>query len=394
MNSLMLQSLIPFLVISSFLSSIFEESVFSAPRCAAHLSISAVHLTRIFDFFKMDGGDGRVRCIIFDLPVTLCADDPQYANCSQAINCGDISNISYPFWGVNRPNYCGQPGFEIKCQDNVPMINMRNIDFSILEMNSSSTARAVKVARNDYWGTICPPTYVNTNINFSLFNYGSGLQNTSFTTDVILLQILQCEVLIPVLETAALAIESNTTTIQEAMDGGFVLGLKIDNGPCNSCEASGGKCGMNTSNGEFMCFCQDQPYAATTCSSKSGSTSLSVSASQLAFNNMTVLFSTPESNRDLGSLDLCKYEVSIPVLETAALALENRSTTVQVAINGGFELALQIDNGPCIICEASGGKCGVNTDNGRFMCFCQDRPYAASTCSSSLPGFVTGTSVR
>ncbi|KAL6139788.1 hypothetical protein ACLB2K_058090 [Fragaria x ananassa] len=272
MNSLMLQSLIPFLVISSFFS--------------------------------------------INLPVTLCADDPQYANCSQAINCGDISNISYPFWGVNRPNYCGQPSFKIKCQDNVPMINMRNINFRILEMNSSSTARAVKVARNDYRGTICPPTYVNTNVNFSLFNYGSGLQNISFyygcntssnptmvnafvcnssvtvsyltqsqtsklPYDPVVTGACQSEVLIPVFETAALAIESNTTTIQEAIDGGFVLGLKIDNGPCNSCEASGGKCGMNTSNGEFMCFCQDQPYAASTCSSKSGSTSLSVGASQL-----------------------------------------------------------------------------------------------------------------
>ncbi|KAL6137259.1 hypothetical protein ACLB2K_062551 [Fragaria x ananassa] len=32
-----------------------------APGCATHPSISAVHLTRTFDFFKMDGGDGRVR---------------------------------------------------------------------------------------------------------------------------------------------------------------------------------------------------------------------------------------------------------------------------------------------------------------------------------------------
>ncbi|KAL6140689.1 hypothetical protein ACLB2K_058986 [Fragaria x ananassa] len=37
----------------------FLESVFSAPGCASHPSISAVHLTRTFDFFKMDGGDGR-----------------------------------------------------------------------------------------------------------------------------------------------------------------------------------------------------------------------------------------------------------------------------------------------------------------------------------------------
>ncbi|KAL6183179.1 hypothetical protein ACLB2K_044590 [Fragaria x ananassa] len=33
----------------------------NAPGCAAHPSISAVHLTRTFDFFKMDGGDGRLR---------------------------------------------------------------------------------------------------------------------------------------------------------------------------------------------------------------------------------------------------------------------------------------------------------------------------------------------
>lgn len=47
-------------------------------------------------------------------------------------------------------------------------------------MSSSNTAWFVIVARNDYWKTICPSTYVNTTLNFSLFNYGSGLQNMSF----------------------------------------------------------------------------------------------------------------------------------------------------------------------------------------------------------------------
>ncbi|XP_062017184.1 LEAF RUST 10 DISEASE-RESISTANCE LOCUS RECEPTOR-LIKE PROTEIN KINASE-like 2.1 [Rosa rugosa] len=265
MNSLVLQSLIPFLVITCFFS--------------------------------------------INLPFTLCADDPQYAYCSQAINCGNIPNISYPFWGVNRPNYCGQPGFEIECQGNVPMINMRNINFRILEMNSSSTDRAVKVARNDYWKTICPISYVNTSIDFSLFNYGSGLQNMSFyygcnttsnptglnvslvcNSSVTVSYLTQSqtsglpfspvstgacesEVLVPVSETAVLALDNNQTTIQEAIDGGFVLGLKIDNSACNNCEASGGKCGMNTTDGDFMCFCQDQPYAATTCGSRKTGTS-------------------------------------------------------------------------------------------------------------------------
>ncbi|KAL6133352.1 hypothetical protein ACLB2K_065589 [Fragaria x ananassa] len=42
-------------------SNLKERKLYSAPGCAAHPSISAVHLTLTFDFFKMDGGDGRVR---------------------------------------------------------------------------------------------------------------------------------------------------------------------------------------------------------------------------------------------------------------------------------------------------------------------------------------------
>ncbi|KAK9924968.1 hypothetical protein M0R45_033309 [Rubus argutus] len=162
-----------------------------------------------------------------------------------AINCGNIPSISYPIWGVNLADCCGQSGFEIECQDNVPTISMRNITFRILEMSSSNTARKL-------------PDPVATGACKSM-------------------------VPVPVFETAALALDSNQTTIQEAIDGGFELGLKIDNGPCNSCEASGGKCGLNTTNGDFICFCQDQPYAATTCSSsKSGSSSLLVGVTQLA----------------------------------------------------------------------------------------------------------------
>ncbi|KAM0960514.1 hypothetical protein ACFX2I_025447 [Malus domestica] len=47
-------------------------------------------------------------------------------------------------------------------------------------MNSTTTPRTVKVARQDYWGTICPPTFVNTTLNFSLFDYDSGYTNMTF----------------------------------------------------------------------------------------------------------------------------------------------------------------------------------------------------------------------
>ncbi|XP_062029857.1 LEAF RUST 10 DISEASE-RESISTANCE LOCUS RECEPTOR-LIKE PROTEIN KINASE-like 2.1 [Rosa rugosa] len=138
-----------------------------------------------------------------------------------------------------------------------------------------------------YYG--CNTTSNPTGLNVSLVcnssvtvSYLTQSQTSEVPIDPVVTGACQSEVLVPVFQTAALAIENNVTTIQDAIDGGFVLGLKIDNGPCNSCEASGGKCGMNTSNDEFICFCQDQPYAATRCGSKSGSSSLSVGPSQLA----------------------------------------------------------------------------------------------------------------
>ncbi|CAL8136895.1 unnamed protein product [Prunus armeniaca] len=253
MHTLLLQSLFPLLLITSFLS--------------------------------------------INVELSLCQDNEQYTNCSEAINCGGIGGISYPFWGVNRANYCGLPGFEVKCLENAPMINMSNINYRILKTDSS--APSVTVARQDYWGTICPQTYVNTSINFSLFNYPSGLTNLTFyyacnstvpglevnftsqvcstnngdiavwsftrslPVDVAALATRACTagVSVPVFTTAALALEANRTTIQEVVDEGFELGLEIDNVECNSCVESGGKCGHNATGG-FSCFCLDQAYAA------------------------------------------------------------------------------------------------------------------------------------
>ncbi|XP_008229302.1 PREDICTED: LEAF RUST 10 DISEASE-RESISTANCE LOCUS RECEPTOR-LIKE PROTEIN KINASE-like 2.1 [Prunus mume] len=198
--------------------------------------------------------------ISINIQFCLCGEDPQYANCRKAINCGGIEDIWYPFWGVNRASYCGKPGFEVQCLDNVPVINMVNTSFRILEMNPKNP-RTVKVARQDYWSTIYPQsTLVNTSINVSLSNYASGLANLTFyygcntSTPSINSQVCtingsdvsvafhqtgdehpvandtcKTEVLVPVFKTAALALENNQTSVKDAVDEGFELGLQIDN---------------------------------------------------------------------------------------------------------------------------------------------------------------------
>ncbi|XP_048439795.1 LEAF RUST 10 DISEASE-RESISTANCE LOCUS RECEPTOR-LIKE PROTEIN KINASE-like 2.7 [Pyrus x bretschneideri] len=248
MHSLLLQSLFPFLLIASFLS--------------------------------------------INVKLSLCQDDAQFTNCGSSINCGGVGNISYPFYGVNRATYCGQPGYEVQCLNKVPVINMKGLSFRILEMNSTTTPRTVTVARLDYWSTICPPTFVNTTLNFSLFDYGSGYTNMTFYYQCNINNIglsKQCnisntvstvfyvpfptvnqpsyvsctdEVIVPVYTAAAEAIVASQTTVSDAVNRGFPLELQINTDQCNKCEESGGRCGLNTTtNSGFSCFCRDQAYA-------------------------------------------------------------------------------------------------------------------------------------
>ncbi|RXH68638.1 hypothetical protein DVH24_030971 [Malus domestica] len=234
-----------------------------------------------------------------NVQVDLKSKNQQFTNCSSNITCGSVGGISYPFWGVNRASYCGQPGFEVQCLNNLPVFNMKGASYRILQMNTTNS-RTVKVARNDYWGTICPQTFVNTTLNFSLFDYVSGYRNMTFyyqcfaaitlpspqscnisntvnpvyyvTQPVTVGQAysVSCthEVIVPVYEEAALAIEAATvrsqTIVTEAVEGGFSLQLEIDNDECDKCLGSGGQCGLdNTTNSGFRCFCADRAYAST-----------------------------------------------------------------------------------------------------------------------------------
>ncbi|TQD89684.1 hypothetical protein C1H46_024819 [Malus baccata] len=236
-----------------------------------------------------------------NVELSLCQNQ-QFTNCSSNITCGSVGGISYPFWGVNRPSYCGQPGFEVQCLNNFPVFNMKGASYRILQMNTTNS-RTVKVARNDYWGTFCPQTFVNTTLNFSLFDYVSGYRNMTFyyqcSAPITLPSPQSCnisntmspvyyltkpvtvgqtvgqaysvscthEVIVPVYEEAALAIEAATvpsqTIVTNAVEGGFSLQLEIDNDECDKCLGSGGQCGLNTgTNSGFSCICANQTYAS------------------------------------------------------------------------------------------------------------------------------------
>ncbi|KAK8327452.1 hypothetical protein V6Z12_A11G183500 [Gossypium hirsutum] len=233
--------------------------------------------------------------VLTRVPTILSVDDPRYSTCRETLTCGSVSNISYPFWGLNRLSYCGQPGFELRCENDVAEIMMNENTLRVLDIDPER--QILKVAREDYWNGYCPTKFINTSINYDHFNYGSNLRNltlfygcnlpttptfTVFTncsinntlTDMsyatrnmlVDTRYSTCRgiVVVPVYEAAAKDLEVNPMTIQAALRGGFELQWKADNDECRRCRDSDGVCGYNQISNSFTCFCSDKP-SETTC---------------------------------------------------------------------------------------------------------------------------------
>ncbi|XP_021806569.1 LEAF RUST 10 DISEASE-RESISTANCE LOCUS RECEPTOR-LIKE PROTEIN KINASE-like 2.5 [Prunus avium] len=295
------------------------------------------------------GGDGRgaAKCDeqyhlnIHERAVALSKDR---INCSEAINCGGIGGISYPFWGGNRSSHCGLPGFEVQCLDNVPVISMSNINYRILKTNSSRVPPSVTVARQDYWKTICPPAFFNTSINFSLFNYpSSGFTNLTFYYGC----NTSTSKTTPKLNSSSQVCSGSKTS--------YVTRLSLSNYTSSVVTNA----------------------AVSKCNSTTNSSQICGTASA----NMTASSVTPSPPADPVAPVACKNQVIVPVSTTAAVALKANRTTIQEAVDGGFELELKVRADNCNACVESGGKCGLNTTSGGFNCFCQDRAYA-TTCNT------------
>ncbi|XP_057481377.1 LEAF RUST 10 DISEASE-RESISTANCE LOCUS RECEPTOR-LIKE PROTEIN KINASE-like 2.1 [Actinidia eriantha] len=231
-----------------------------------------------------------------NLSSSLCVNEMRYANCSESFNCGNIRTVQYPFWGVNRADYCGLPNFELECKDEVPKITIVSVKYRILEMNPST--RTFTIARDDLWNDTCPVGFPNTTLDFDLFDYHSDIWNvtlfygctyfrgptigfsgqyncpdnsvgvdasvyyvmwTSSNVDDLYTGSCNSSVVVSVLESAARGLEANTTTIGAAVDGGFKLFWVPGNDQCITCLESGGVCGHNWTEKQFICFCYDHP---------------------------------------------------------------------------------------------------------------------------------------
>ncbi|KAD4888389.1 hypothetical protein E3N88_20462 [Mikania micrantha] len=215
-----------------------------------------------------------------------CPEPPLLGDSCLKFVCGSLRLIKYPFWGANRPNYCGKIAYKLNCDNDVPLIEIMSLNYRIIDFDYQ--AHTITVARTDYWGEICPSRLVNTTIDFTSFNYTSGTRNLTLgygcplnvshalgleyscninktKTNVTYDPSMSCSqtVVVPAFGNVASDLDQNRTSLVDALGKGF--GLKwfvtdVESEQCRKCIISGGSCGVNPNNDSFICYCYNGPY--------------------------------------------------------------------------------------------------------------------------------------
>ncbi|KAK4490558.1 hypothetical protein RD792_001240 [Penstemon davidsonii] len=218
---------------------------------------------------------------------------------SQPFHCGNLRDISYPFWGGNnRPVSCGYPGFDIDCEGETPILNISSVLYRVLEINNST--QTLRIARQDLWNNYCPTFLYNTTLNYTLFDFSSNSNDQNITLfygcsisqpQPIPIQSpyqLSCDVnqttisgfyltgdvsdpgigigcrsriSVPVNEFAERDLSNVATAslivLQSAFRSGFWIDWAANNSNCENCVESGGVCGYNQDTASFACYCAD-----------------------------------------------------------------------------------------------------------------------------------------
>jgi len=103
--------------------------------------------------------------LLITLPHSHSQSSPtfDYSVCkNQSYNCGNLSNIFYPFWGHNRSPECGSGDpFKLTCNDhhNTTSILIASQNFTVKEINT--TAHTMKLVPAETVANICSPLSEN-----------------------------------------------------------------------------------------------------------------------------------------------------------------------------------------------------------------------------------------
>lgn len=231
---------------------------------------------------------------LFAIRIPWCLSNPDwYTSCNTThFVCGDIA-VGFPFWGNDRPEFCGIPGLELKCENDTPTIKINDVKYRVLEIEEQS--QSLRIAREDYRNGVCHPLLINTTLDPQLFDYApgymnltiiygcpipailgfpslfscpiSGSENGYVLADAVGPGLCYHSVFVPVSEFDWATVMLNLSGLEESLKQGFQVKWKLDNTGCSNCVQSRGVCGYDLVSKDTTCYCQGQTLAAKTCTS-------------------------------------------------------------------------------------------------------------------------------
>lgn len=169
-------------------------------------------------------------------------------------------------------------------QSTPPMINIKGLDFWVLEINDEQ--QLMNISRVDLKENMCAPKLVNTTLDYNFFDFqnqsnknltlhyncstgsSSGLGFTCngtygfMTIDGEPNDESSCEVVVKVPVRADFVDEvgNGKRTLIGGLEAGFTVEyLKNDEMNCGDCRNSGGICGSDQNTIEFSCLCPEGP---------------------------------------------------------------------------------------------------------------------------------------
>lgn len=228
--------------------------------------------------------------ILIHLPPLSSRENKWFSSCGKSFNCGNITEITYPFWGNDRPKECGYPGFELQCQDQGnTVIQIANINYLVLDINLDG--QIITVTRKDLGADgICQ--FNSTIDNSNTFEYASSLVNFTFNYACLPWAgsfncpingmnykngfaiggdggagTCHASIVVPGRkEFSSGGIIRDLGDLKQLLEQGFDVKWKVDRSHCKECEKFGGRCGFDVGAKEFRCLCPEDKSSSSSSS--------------------------------------------------------------------------------------------------------------------------------
>ncbi|RVW87506.1 Rust resistance kinase Lr10 [Vitis vinifera] len=178
-------------------------------------------------------------------------------------SCGDIQNISYPFRLKGDPSGCGDPDYELVCENNRTMINSRNGDkYDVADINyDHSTIRVVDpgVKKGNCFSTPLYPCHITSLIHIIIRSNVTSSSSQAHLYALVggkYMEVGDIKYSCTILRTIATRFLKHDNLSMSDLQEVLLLGLDLSflSFRCKSeCEVKGLNCDVNYSNHTVQC---------------------------------------------------------------------------------------------------------------------------------------------